>query len=271
MRVHDINLVADLTAHDPNDPYPCDGTQVGVGDDTYSGSISALAIGFSFIEDVLQAWWTLEQYWPKYHVLLDFMFGPCNQVVHFKFDILGNRELVALTAGTDSSVNELLEYICDWVFAAIFAGLIQSAVVAINIFDMVTEVNPTNPYAGIALGAAVALTMIAYIAPITLIESQHAEGLISHGKAAAKYFALFAVTLGLLLGWKSLQNVLSATTSVLLGVAFGIHLMGAGIWAPWIEETYNWEHCRWGTLIILGALLIFGGLMVWHGLQSLYS
>ncbi len=266
LRLHNIKVSEGLDTNSA--PMYADATPAGNGNPDDTTIADPLNIGLLFIQNNLLIYWLLENFWPVCHMVIDFQFSGFSQLIHFTLDLLGDRNLVTLNAGADSSVDDFLAGIQNFIFATIFAGLIQSAVVAINIFDMVTTVNPANPYAGIALGVAVALTIIAYVAPISIIEPQVADGSITHGAAAAKYFMLFIVTLSLLLGWKSLKNVLSVTTSVLLGAVFGIHLMGAGIWMPWIEETYNWK-CRWGTLIICGALLIFGGLMVWHFLQSL--
>ncbi|MHA1930401.1 MAG: hypothetical protein ACTSV2_17655, partial [Candidatus Thorarchaeota archaeon] len=266
LRLHNIVVSEGLST--VSAPMYADATIQGNGNPTDPTIANPLNIGLLFIQNNLLIYWLLENFWPVCHLAIDFQFCGLSQVIHFTLDLLGDRKLVAFNVGGDSSLDDFLGGVQNFIFAAIFAGLIQSAVVAINIFDMVTTVNPANPYAGIALGVAVALTMLAYIAPISIIEPQVADGSITHGTAAAKYFALFVMTGGLLIGWKTMKNVLSATTAVLLGVVFGIHLMGAGIWLPWIEETYNWK-CRWGTLIIVGALLIFGGLMVWHLLQSL--
>jgi hypothetical protein len=247
-----------------------DASLAGNGDNENPITTNALTIGMLFIQNTLLIHWVLVNFWPVCHLAIDFLFSGISQIIVITLDLLGDRNLVALNVGADPSVNDFLISIRDWLFAVIFAGLIQSAVIAINVFDMVTTVNPANPYAGIALGIAVALTILAYVAPVSIIESQVADGSISHGRAAGKYFSLFVFTLALLFGWKTMKAVLSATTSVLLGAVLGIHLMGAGIWMPWIEETYNWK-CRWGTLIILNALLIFGGLMMWHLVKSLYG
>ncbi|NHJ15240.1 MAG: hypothetical protein EAX95_16280 [Candidatus Thorarchaeota archaeon] len=249
---------------------PYDGTRTGVGDPNNSHTTNALSIGSSFVDDNLLTWWVLEFFWPVCHLALTAVAAGLSQVVHFTIDLIGNRELYDLQVDGGPSFDDYLEGASDFLFASIFAMLLQSAVVAINIFDMFTSVpgNQANPYAGVPLGVAIVLTVIAYIAPITIIELEVADGSISHGNAAWDYFSLFIMTLLVLSGWKPLKNVLAATTSALLGFVFGIHLMGAGVWVPWIEETFE-PRTKWGSLIVLGASTMFCGLWIYHLVLSL--
>ncbi|MFW9845729.1 MAG: hypothetical protein ACFFD6_03190 [Candidatus Thorarchaeota archaeon] len=233
------------------------------GNDNDPNTVQAIGIGEQFARDNLLSWWVLENFWPICHLVLTASTAGLDQVVHYTMDLLGNRELVDLQVDGGASFEDYLERASDYLFASIFVMLLQSAVVAINIFDMVTTLNPANPYAAVALGLAVVLTIIAYLAPITIIESGVADGSISHGAAAWKYFALFLMTLLVLSGWKLLKNVLAATTSVLLGFVLEVHLMGAGIWVPWIEETFE-PRTKWGSLIVLGASAMFCGLWIYH-------
>ncbi|MBD3406283.1 MAG: hypothetical protein GF411_09255 [Candidatus Lokiarchaeota archaeon] len=67
MRLHDISLIADLSQHDPNDPYPCDGTNSG-----NEPSVTACSFVdgiFSMIEDNTHSEWTGP--WPTLHMITD--------------------------------------------------------------------------------------------------------------------------------------------------------------------------------------------------------
>jgi hypothetical protein len=246
------------------------------GDGTWGGSSyggaeteDALAIGGLFLGENLVVWWSLVNFWPVCHLLIDFAVCSLEQELHVTIDLLGSMDIVALQLNGGPSFDDFLSGAIDWVFAQVFVMLLYSAVVAINIYDMATIMMPGSPWCAIPLGVAIFLTICAYLAPIAIIEGDLARGTITHGTAAWKYFFLVINVALVLAGLKILRNVLGLLTSVLLGVVFGIHLMGVGIWVPWIEETSSTIRTRWGTVILLGALGMFFGLWLYHLVLSM--
>jgi hypothetical protein len=266
MRIEDIK-VAEGAYTGVMDPGESDGTMVGNSvPDTHT--YTAMGIGEDFVDNNLQSWWVLEIFWPVCHLMLSFTIFGGTQLIHLTLDLLGTQNIVALQLNGDSTFNEFLGGLTDFAFGIVFSWLLQSAVAAMNIYDMASIAMPGSPWALVALGVAVALTILAYIAPIAIIEGGVADGSISHGHAALRYFALFFLTLSHLVGWKSIKSVLGAVTAVLLGCVFDLYLCGAGIWGPWIEEVFNWK-CRWSSVILLGACAMFAGLCIYHAVLSL--
>ncbi|MBN2228194.1 MAG: hypothetical protein JW779_01300 [Candidatus Thorarchaeota archaeon] len=265
LRVHQITVSEGL----PTTPAPM------TADGSWCGNINenrltqnAVETGINFIRNNLLSWWALENFWPVCHLLLSFVVLDLIQEIHLTIDLIGITQLIALQVNGGPSFDDFLSNAVNFVFASIFAMLLQSAVVAINIFDMASTIMPGSPWCAVALGVAVGLTILAYLAPIGVIENDLASGMISHGTAAWRYFAIALMIVLVIFGWKTLKNVLGATTAVLLGVVFEIHLCGAGIWLPWIEEVSSGPRTKWGSVILLGALALFSGLFVYHLIMS---
>ncbi len=103
MRVHDINVVADLNEHDPNNPSTPppthdpdeslvhDGTTVGTSDEALcvlGGYIDDL---FASIAGEISVWWT--GWWPTLHIQISKVITSAITIdLHITVDILGNLE-----------------------------------------------------------------------------------------------------------------------------------------------------------------------------------
>jgi len=89
MRIHDVNVVADLTTHDPA---IYDGTDLGVGQ-------TADPPDADWVQHV-NSWWTIP--WPELHTRVE-KYHPSGSslVVQVKSDLLGSRTLETLAATDD--------------------------------------------------------------------------------------------------------------------------------------------------------------------------
>jgi hypothetical protein len=93
MRIHDINVVADLNRHDPNDPNPeepaeYDGTNEGRYEDPFSSQ--EVSSFWSDLENVCSqtaSWW--EGAWPRIHLKLIWTtLAGGSAILHFSVDLL---------------------------------------------------------------------------------------------------------------------------------------------------------------------------------------
>ena len=99
MRIHDINVVADLNAHDPNapEPPPDEEPETQSDDGTYESRIkSAKTAGGPYVtkaERSVTVYWT--GWWPWCHLTVYLIDSPaCILDMHVKVDLLGSFEVV---------------------------------------------------------------------------------------------------------------------------------------------------------------------------------
>ena len=268
MRIRDITVIADLNRHDPMAPNPdapveSDGTYSGV-DPSSGNTHHALDLGQTFHSEHVTGEWELEDYWPWYHIWIQVLYGSMLQIIHFALDVIGNKRLVSLSLDGESSFHDFLEGLANFAVMSIFLMLIESAVIALNIFDLLTTVNPANPYAGLALSIAVSLTLLAIIGALTYIETGVQQEDLSEGRAAWLYFYLFLMVVLMMVGWKSLRNALGAATASLFAVTLtGFVWPGTGPLMIFIDEMVEPTY-RWSLLILLLCASVFCGLWIYH-------
>jgi hypothetical protein len=94
MRIHDINVVADLNAHDPNAPNPDEPVE---HDGTYESRIkSAKTAAGPYVtnaESSVTFYWT--GWWPWCHITVYLVTSPaCTLDMHVKVDLIGSFEVV---------------------------------------------------------------------------------------------------------------------------------------------------------------------------------
>lgn len=127
MRLHDINIVADLTAHDPNDPYPCDGTCYGQQESVGPESINLAETVVDGLLSAVSSFWDLINNWPT---LFFSVIKSCETVfdILISMDILGNVQVhtmemdcLADNSYSDGELDQCLnlEYI-DWHAAGVY-------------------------------------------------------------------------------------------------------------------------------------------------------
>ena len=197
MRIHDINVVADLTTINPGQPVQSDGTLA-------SGAANAKASADSKtnqVEDDVESYWTGP--WPEVHVLVHRTDSSESQFsAHVKSDLLGDWDVVDMSANTygmqamsDSDFSELEQesenavddmYTDALFYAQLAVGLSWIALLIAGHFVMT----------GAATGwfiAALALWVGSYAAWVTLLYQSFLDtGRL--GPEAARQFLIIIVS-----------------------------------------------------------------------------
>jgi hypothetical protein len=95
MRIHDINVVADLTVLNPNAPTKHDGTVDGAGPEPEDELNPASQ---QFADQNLIFQW-LQSWWPTLQITANAAFGVCTLVIDLTIDILGAMNVVTSNFG----------------------------------------------------------------------------------------------------------------------------------------------------------------------------
>jgi hypothetical protein len=180
MRIHDINVVADLNEHDPNAPtlppptqdpnpgggsttIPSDGTPGGtVQGGTLSPAIQCWTDSANQLMNQIQSWW--EGFWPRLHIMLS-LITPMNgvAVLHVSLDLLGdlqgeNSELTSPVLDCMSATDKTLwaQHLTDELFMGGALGDDYLLGTQIVVYGLKTLLNFLPTAAALGGGAALA-------------------------------------------------------------------------------------------------------------------
>ncbi len=199
MRVHDVNVVADLNGHDPDsstlpptqDPPAGEEQAVQDYDGTQNGGTStgyhmqAADTSLSDGMNDLQLYWT--GWWPLLHVVYSIpISGDGVQLTlsfHIAKNLLGISEYTALQiSGDESFYTDAVPVLLALAFENIFAlVMINAVLVASNILEAV--VNSASYIPGALIGAislVVATVTVSYLAPVHFIQGEIEAGRASN-------------------------------------------------------------------------------------------
>ena len=122
MRIHDINVVADLAAIDPNTPSPYDGTDVGVGE-------TAPPPQDDWVSKVI-SWWTFP--WPELHSRIEESHPEGVSVIaQVKTDLFGG--LTIETLSVDDNEGGTIENLSDLIIDITVQLLIDKMAIALGL------------------------------------------------------------------------------------------------------------------------------------------
>ncbi|MFW9845727.1 MAG: hypothetical protein ACFFD6_03180, partial [Candidatus Thorarchaeota archaeon] len=168
MRIHDINVEADLSRSDPNNPDPeepvdYDGTSTGRSATSETSNIIDWLIQQA--TSLYSIGWILDNFWPK--VAMKLLEPTGGLLLHIQIDLLGTLQVVS------SPITEYLlamlgpvEIVIDWFeawsTAALFPealGVFTIAMGAWTVADGLKLANPVGPWLA-AAGIAATLSII---------------------------------------------------------------------------------------------------------------
>jgi hypothetical protein len=95
MRIHDINVIADLTALNPDSPIKYDGTSDGVGPEP-EDELNPASQQFAN-QNLIFQW--LQSLWPTLQITVNAAFGVCTLVMDLTIDLLGTVNVVTSNFG----------------------------------------------------------------------------------------------------------------------------------------------------------------------------
>ena len=200
MRIHDIRVVADLNRHDPTAPDPdapvvYDGTAGACNDHARTQAAEYSDV----VQNDVETYWTGP--WPEVHILAHRVDSDESQFsIHVKSDLLGNWEVVELSADTyglqtlsDSEYDALQDDTTEtidriWDNALFYAALaVRIAWVALGVASTLVWFGASAWYFVVALAAWVGT----YVAYVTLLY----QSFIERGKFGLTYAREFLLSI----------------------------------------------------------------------------
>jgi len=167
MRIHDINVVADLAALDPNAPEPCDGSRAGIVTSTDSNNYDTDATQAAL--QYLSVTWTGP--WPLLHLIV---LNPANLAIvllHITVDLIGNIGLVSLIflewfLGLFGVSPDAIAYILGLIYFVLDAAAIWAIGLAFNSMVaayMAFDATGALLVAGVATGLYILTIALTYV------------------------------------------------------------------------------------------------------------
>ncbi|MFX0054126.1 MAG: hypothetical protein ACFFAX_01650 [Promethearchaeota archaeon] len=226
MRIHDINVVADLSQHAPDDPNPEEPIPLDG-----SGSIPDATVEENRVQNFFDVafayivpYWTLENFWPWLHIATDE--PPDTETscdVHVSVDLLQTIRVHSLSAmtvpestRTDEQIDQDARGFVDYMFEfitrfAVHAALAFMIGLAGRAIDMVSAVvvNPANLLILLVMLAAWVVLVASYF---TWLDYMVSNGYMHPWSAAGSTLFLMLglftgpILTGLQRGWKIYQH-----------------------------------------------------------------
>ncbi len=251
LRVHDINVVADLNRHDPTAPDPeepqeFDGTVEGANNELLAEPTTQSA------ESYIQVWWDPDSWWPILHELTEFYIDAILYTIHYAVDLLESIQLVDLVGGKPRD-DIIASGLIDLSMSMAISAALQLGLACLSASEYLWSSYLVPAIAWCMLAAGIALLAGATIWAFSYAGQNLDAGLWGDATAFFFFFGLFIMMFWILIGYKSLVGIL--TTAVM-----GAYLLAIGLPLSMVLDALHTmcKPLRFSRLAVLLLLVIFG-------------
>ncbi len=258
MRIHDINVVADLTRSNPNAPAPGE-------PEVYDGTDEGIVCETTDFDDTLKqaesqvfSWWDPNSWWPILHMKMWVTIAEIFNMIHFSVDLLQSIRLVDLVGAKqpdDAINNGMIDLTMTMSIIATLQVGLASLAAAESLWS--SYFVPTAAWCFLAVGitALVGASIWAFSYAGQNLEAEY----WTHANAYFFFFGLFLTMLWIFIGYKSLTGVF---TSALMG----IYLVSLGMAITGLLDIIR-DFCKtlkFTRLVALLLMAIFGLVAAHH-------
>jgi len=251
MRIHDINVVADLNRHGPTAPDPnvlqeFDGTAEGANSELLAEPTTQSA------ESHIQVWWDLDSWWPVLHELAEFCIDTILYTIHYTIDLLESIQLVDLVGGKPRD-DIMASGFFDLSMSMAIVASLQLGLACLSASEYLWSSYLVPTVAWCMLAAGIALLAGSTIWAFSYAGQNLDAGLWDDAAAFFFFFGLFIMMFWILIGYKSLVGILTT-------VVVGTYLLAIGLPLSMVLDGLHTlcKPLRFSRLAVLLLLIMFG-------------